>query len=167
MTDTDDNGRQLTSEPGEWISVQQAAARLKIRDRSVRRMVAAGRLLRRLRQGKAEVWVSESMTSEDDTDESIENGHMPSRDGNGTSLDGTDMALAVIGQQRALIERLNELAAQQMAPLLQKLDDRDTKIQDLERENGRLQAELAAVQQCQMTSVDLGNRPWWRRWFGL
>lgn len=166
MSDPDDIGRPLTSDPGEWMPVLQAATRLNVTDRSVRRMVAEGRLLRRLERGRAEVWVPESMpamTGSDESPDVTQDG--PDIEGR-TSTDDTAGTLAVISQQRAMIEWVNDLATRQTAPLLAMIDSRDETIQALERENGRLQAELDAERARQVTSADVQDRrPWWRRWF--
>ncbi len=150
MTDTDDTGRQLTSEPGEWFSILDAAQRLNIRDRSVRRMAAEGRLLRRLRQGKAEVWIPESMPAAD----APESTPVTSSDLAMTAVDPATLALA-------LYDRVEELAAERTAPLL-------ATIREQAEEIGRLKAELDAELERQLPSVDVtpDRRPWWRRWLG-
>jgi hypothetical protein len=166
MTDTD---RQLTSEPGEWLSILDAAGRLKIRDRSVRRMVSEGRLLRRLRQGKAEVWIPESLTAGDGADDPPDAGQGTSSDNTLPAPDDTGRALAIIGQQRAMIEWLNEQAKEQQAPLLAMIDARDETIRALERDKAQLAAELEAANARQVTSTDApaARAHWWRRWFAL
>lgn len=166
MPDTDDDGRQLTSEPGAWMPILQAAERLRITDRSIRRMAAEGRLLRRLERGKAEVWIPESMPAVTGTDESPDVNQDIHDDDVRTSIDDNAGTMTIMSQQRAMIEWVNDLAARQTAPLLDMIDARDETIQALERENGRLKAELDAEKARQVTSTDVKDaRPWWVRWF--
>lgn len=137
---------------GEWLTVADAATRLHCSGRTVHRKITTGELPKRtLRGGRIRVWVSEALVQQieqDDVDDMAE-----------TSSDIVDAGVAIIGQQRAMIAWLNEQAREQTAPLVQR-------IEELSRENGRLQAELDAERARQVPAVDVRDaRPWWRKWW--
>src|SRR4051812_27873186 len=59
-----DVARQDTAEPGDWLSLAEAATRLQRHPRTIQRMVNAGELTKRtLRGGKVELWVPFSLAS--------------------------------------------------------------------------------------------------------
>ena len=64
-----------------------------------------------------------------------------------------------------LVERVNLAVNQQIAPLLEMVRDLQDRNGELERENGRLQAELNAARTAAKAPASHDARSWWRRWF--
>jgi hypothetical protein len=109
------------------------------------------------------------MWASDGSDESPDASQGTSSDDTLPAHDSTDRALAIIGQQRAMIEWLNQQAMEQQAPLRTMIDERDETIRRQTEEIGRLKAELDAEMERQLPSVDVpaARAPWWCRWFAL
>lgn len=149
----------VAAEPGEWLSLPDAAARLQRHTRTVQRMVTSGQLMKRTqRGGQVELWVPLSLVPPEEAGTS-EPRHTTSRDTPGAST-----ALAVVEQQMALIERINQLATEQAAPLLAALDSRDATIREQAEELGRLRAESRALVLANLTLEKKARGAWWRRW---
>lgn len=160
----------VAAEPGEWLSLPDAAARLQRHTRTVQRMVTSGQLMKRTqRGGQVELWVPLSLVPTEEAG-SPDGRHTTPRDTPGAST-----ALAVVEQQLALIERLNQLATEQSAPILAAMADarreygalvdaRDATIREQAEELGRLRAEGRALV---LANLALERQvPWWRRWLG-
>lgn len=141
------------AQAGAWLSIPEAAKRLRIHVRTVHRWLDDGRLTKReLARGRVEVWVSDAIVPDDPPESTPE---MPQ--------DTPELGLAVMSQHMALLERQGEIAAiqvaQQMTPLLEELAATRRQLTEQAEEIGRLRAELARHE----TPSDI--RPWWRRWF--
>lgn len=152
MSDHEPAHADTPAEPGEWLRLPDAAMRLRINLRTVHAYVKDGRLTRRkLARGRTEVWCPDSLVPEEPPES-------PQMSAQGTSL-------ATMSQHMMLLERQGEIAAQQMAPLIEELARTREQMAALERENGRLTAELEAMRGAHvLSSAEPDTRPRWVRW---
>jgi hypothetical protein len=142
MSDHESAHADTPAEPGEWLSLPNAATRLRIHLRTVHAWINDGRLTKRkLPRRRTEVWVPDHMAADAPSES-------PQMSTQGTSL-------VTMSQHMMLLERQGEIAAQQMGPLVEQVNARDAIIREQAEEIGRLKAELAVA-----------RAPWWRRWFG-
>lgn len=162
MSDHEPAHADTPAEPGEWLRLPDAAMRLHINLRTVHAWTNDGRLSKRkLPRGRTEVWVPEHMVP-DEAPESPQ-----------VSTQGT--SLATMSQHMVLLERQGEIAAQQMAPLVEELAR--TRAQMAEQaehmaaqaeELGRLrevERELTAeLERLAPPDEVPDGRPWWRFW---
>jgi hypothetical protein len=140
--------QDVTAQSGAWLPARAATAFLDIALRTLYRRVDRGEIQRRnLDGGRVEFWIpGASLDLAMDSDTDPETSQL-------VALDRSDALLA-------LLERQAELTQQQMTPLVET-------IRELERENGRLQAELTTAQEALAKVTHASNRqPWWRRWLG-
>jgi hypothetical protein len=144
MTDilTDTDSTEQPAAAGEWLDTRAAYTRLGISERTLYRRIASRRYLKRDKgNGTIEVWIPADEPQV-----------------------GPDSVIDTDGQAQAerslaLVERVNLAVSHQVGPLLELVRDQQERLGELERENGRLQAELAAV-----TADRHDPKPWWRRW---
>jgi len=149
-------------EPGAWLSIQDAARHLSVSERTIYRKADQGKLRRRTRQdGRVEVFVPMTPPS-DKSDESSDNGSQPS---------------ALL-----LVEHLTMALTRQADSFNAELAASRQRIEDLARENGRLQAENDALRArhspgaSNLTDMPPNpstepspqsepvSTPWWQRW---
>src|SRR3954449_3831102 len=110
------------SEPGAWLSIQDAARQLSVSERTIYRKADQGKLRRRSRpDGRVEVFVPMTPPS-DKSDDSSDNGSQPS---------------ALL-----LVEHLTHALTRQAEAFNAELAASRQRIEDLARENGRQGAEL-------------------------
>ena len=140
------------SEPGAWLSIQDAAHHLSVSERTIYRKADQGKLRRRSRpDGRVEVFVPMTLPS-DKSDDSSDNG----------------------SQQGALllVEHLTHALTRQAEAFNAELAASRQRIEDLARENGRQAAELEAARAKISTllacTVTVGTDPTtgalWRFW---
>lgn len=131
-TDLSPSPRQAEIETGAWLDIISACSALACTERTIQRRVARGEIQRRtLPGGRAEFWIAGA--------EPVAVGSTPRQEG---GQDARSVALAVVEQQRALIDHLSDLSRQEATPLLAMIDARDAEIRALVDENARLKAEL-------------------------
>lgn len=156
MSDHEPAHVDAPAEPGTWMRLPDAAIRLHLNLRTVHAYIKDGRLTRRkLPRGRSEVWVPHHMAA----DALSESPQMSTQ----------GMLPATMSQHMLLLERQGEIAAQQLAPLVEELRAMRERMAALERENGRLTAELEAARTPHVlpsAESDTARAPWWRRWFG-
>jgi len=117
------------SEPGAWLSIQDAARQLSVSERTIYRKADQGKLRRRSRpDGRVEVFVPMTPPS-DKSDDSSDNGSQPS---------------ALL-----LVEHLTHALTRQAEAFNAELAASRQRIEDLARENGRLTAENEALRTSQ------------------
>lgn len=153
---SDERTPDTPAEPGAWLRLPDAAIRLHVNLRTVHAYVKDGRLTRRkLARGRSEVWVPDSLVPEEPSES--------------TQMSTQGTLPTSMSQHMLLLERQGEIAAQQLAPLVEELRAMREHMAALERENGRLTAELEAARTPHVlpsAAPDTARAPWWRRWFG-
>lgn len=148
MTDPDDRhpteeesslspvARHTDIETGAWLDIVSACKALDVTERTIQRRVLRGEIQRRtLLGGRAEFWISGAELSDVSPDTRQE-----------IPQDERSVALAVVAQYGALIQRIEDLAT----------------------ENGHLRAELEAERERRVlpdtSAVTPDRRPAWIRW---
>jgi hypothetical protein len=135
-------------------------SRQRVTERTIRRRIASGDLLKRERSdGKVEVWVTE--------DTPMTSGHDTSEDSHVTPVMEANAERAL-----ALVDRVNESIQQQVGPLLQLVRDQQQQLLEFATENGQLRNELERLRA--IASHDVADdrhvtskETWWHRWLGL
>lgn len=140
------------AEAGSWLPIPEAAKYLGIHVRTVHRWIDIGQLMKRdVGRGRVEVWCPEHLAA-----------YAPPES---TPATPQGTSLAAMSQHLALMERLGEISAQQMAPLLAELAATRQQMAAQAEEIGRLKAELKAEIERQMAPGAVPDtRPWWRFW---
>jgi hypothetical protein len=150
-----------TVETGEWTSIEDAAARLRVTTRTLYRRLSRGYLQRRTGpDGRLEVWV-------------------PVTPGADVSPDTSRQAEAGDRAGRAIVlaERLNLAVAQQVGPILEQLAAANAIIREQAEELGQLRERLEhAERERRDMSPETSRhpnhpgesppRPWWQFWRG-
>jgi hypothetical protein len=146
-------------ETGEWVSIDDAAARLRVTTRTLYRRLSRGYLQRRTgADGRLEVWVAVTSSADvsPDTSRQAETGDQAER--------------AII-----LAERLNLAVAQQVSPILEQLAAAHATIREQAEELGRLRERLDHVERERRDMSPEPSRhpnhleesppcPWWAFW---
>jgi hypothetical protein len=155
----DTAGQSGAAEPGEWVTLSEAIARLRVSERTLRRRLAVGHLQKRLRpDGRLEVWVPPAT------------GSGATRDSDRRGVENDQLERGIV-----LVERFNLAVHDQVAPILGQLEAANQRVADLARENGYLQAKVDELEQRltlagQSMATDTPppplKHPWWRFWQG-
>ncbi len=141
-------------QPGEWLPPAAAALRLGVSERTLWRMVRAGRYHKRTERGRAEVLVplpDDSATTPD--------GVLPAV----TLAPDTALTLAIVDELRRQREQDTDTIVRQAEELGRLRSEIETERRQADSDRQRLTAERDAAR------AELEARhgaPWWRRIFG-
>lgn len=142
---------QSFSGDGEWLAPNLAAVRLGMSERTLWRRIDTGKLRKRLRDGRAQVYVPVAGRAPDTEDAPVA-GRVPATDGSALATvtpDNQAFSLAVIEELR-----------RQHQETLDIIERQSGQIADLSRQLGSSETERDVL----CAELLLARRPWWRRW---